>query len=167
MHDPSDRRNHDDPGQLVMPKTAIVVGEEPTTNNHVRGLLTASDILDADDIVAEYVEVPEWGGTVKIMGLSGEARNRVGALMRAEGKKTSEDEALAFFQMRVIAASMVDEDGKRLFSQNDVHKLAAKSAGALQRVYDACARISGLSETAVEDAKQDLKATSSDDTGTD
>lgn len=138
--------------------------QEAGANGHIRGLLTAADILDADDIRSEYVEVPEWGGTVKVTGLTGEQRNKVGTLMRAEAKKTNEDDALAFFQMRIAAASMIDEEGKRLFSQNDVAKLAKKSAVAIQRVYDAAARLSGIGEEAIEEAKEDLKALPNDDT---
>lgn len=141
--------------------------EAAGANGHIRGLLTAADILDADDIRSEYVEVPEWGGTVKVVGLTGEQRNKVGALMRVEAKKTSEDDALAFFQMRIVAAAMVDEDGKRLFSQNDVVKLAKKSAGAIQRVYEVAAKLAGIGDDALEEAKADLKATPSDDSGID
>lgn len=141
--------------------------EETAANGHIKGLLTASDILEADDIRSEYVEVPEWGGTVKIQGLTGEQRNRVGALMRAESKKTSEEEALSYFQMRIAAASMVDEDGKRVFSQNDVAKLAKKSAAAIQRVYDVAAKLSGIGDEEVEKAKAELKGTRNDDSGID
>lgn len=131
----------------------------------VRGLLTAADILAADDIGTEYIEVPEWGGTVKLTALTGEQRNKIGALMRAEGKRIGEDTAVAFFQMRIVAASMIDEAGKRLFNQSDVEKLAKKSGAALSRVYAACAKLSGLGDEEVEEAKEELKATPNDDIG--
>lgn len=146
-------------------KLAEAPVEEAGANGHIRGLLTAADILDAEDIKSEYVEVPEWGGTVKIVGLTGEQRNKVGALMRAESKKSSEDDALAYFQMRIAAAAMVDEEGKRLFSQNDVVKLAKKSASAIQRVYAVAARLAGIGDEALEEARESLKATPSADTG--
>lgn len=142
--------------------------QETGTNGHIAGLLSAADILDAEDIQHEYVDMrPYWPGTVKVKSLTGEERNKVGALMRAEGKKVGEDEALAFFQTRIVAASLIDEDGKRLFTQADVVKLARKSAAAIQRAYAVAARLSGLGEDELEEAKAGLPMTPNDDIGGD
>ena len=47
--------------------------------------------------------------------------------------------------------SMVDAQGQRLFSEADVAALGKKSAAALGRVYDAAARLAGLSAEDVEE----------------
>ncbi len=52
---------------------------------------------------------------------------------------------------RLVAASIVDEDDKRVFSQSDVKALGEKSAAALDRVMAVAMRLSGLTE---EDAEE-------------
>lgn len=146
-----------------MAATQKVAAAESANNGHLRGLLSAADILAAEDLESEYVEVPEWGGVVKVRCLTGSERARIGALMARDTKRSSEEDALASFTMRIVAASLVDEEGVNLFSQKDVQALGAKSAAVLARVYDVCRRLSGIGDEAAEEAEQALKATPSDD----
>ncbi len=45
------------------------------------GLLTKDDILGADDLATEDVEVPEWGGCVRVRALTGTERDAFEAAM--------------------------------------------------------------------------------------
>lgn len=142
--------------------------EETGANHHVRGLLTLEDIIAADDVQTEYVEVPEWGGTVRVRGLTGEERNKVFQSIRLYGKQIKDDdEASSQFYARVIAASLIDDDGRKIASQNDVPKLLKKNGAALNRVWQVCRRLSGFSDEEVDKAKEDLKTTPNDDIGGD
>lgn len=108
------------------------------------GYLSADAILGADDRAWEDVEVPEWGGTVRVRELSGTERDKFeGGFVGKNGKDVKYEE----FRARLAGLSMVDEAGKRLFRTDaEVKRLGEKSAAALQRVVDVAVRLSGLSE---------------------
>lgn len=116
------------------------------------GLLTRSQILEAQDLQSEDVEVPEWGGTVRVIGMSGAERNRLEQTWAGatNGKLTSE--AWENIYARLVQMCAVGEDGERLFSKADVEALGKKSATALQRVAMAAMRVSGLTQADVEEA---------------
>lgn len=118
-------------------------------------LLTREAILDAPDINTEDVAVPEWGGTVRVKGLTGAGRDRFEAAMvgqsQGKGRNKSRQVNLDNIRARMAALSIVGEDGDRLFSEADVRSLGEKSAAALQRVFDVAQRLSGLSEDDVEE----------------
>lgn len=112
------------------------------------GYLSADQILDAKDLPCEDVEVPEWGGTVRVRGLDGAERDKFEArFVGDDGKASTKGKALELYRARLVAACVVDEQGKRLF-QGDavVRRLGEKSAVALQRVCDVAMRLSGMSE---------------------
>jgi hypothetical protein len=107
-------------------------------------ILTRDAILDAKDIATETVAVPEWGGDVLVRGLSAlERDNYEATLMKLKGNDPQWNFANA--RARLVARTVVDESGARLFSDEDVRLLAKKSAAAIQRVYDTATRLSGLS----------------------
>ncbi|MFE9381775.1 hypothetical protein ACFYMO_00840 [Streptomyces sp. NPDC007025] len=114
--------------------------------------LSADDILSADDLVRESVEVPEWGGTVLVQGMSGTDRDHFEAQMlndKMDG--VVKDKALDNYRARLAAACIVNADGKRLFQGAAVKRLGEKSAQALSRVVDVASRLSGLTN---EDAQE-------------
>lgn len=115
--------------------------------------LSADEILGADDLKPEPVEVPEWGGTVLVKGMGGTQRDRFEAQMLTEKMDgVSKDKAMDNYRARLCAACIVDESGKRLF-QGDavVRRLGEKSAQALTRVAEVASRLSGLSKEDVDD----------------
>lgn len=104
--------------------------------------LSADDILNADDLGTEDVDVPEWGGKVRVRGLTGTERDQFEARF-VEGKA----KGFEAFSARLVAACAVDESGKRLFQGEAVtRRLGAKSAVAMARVSDVARRLSGFSE---------------------
>jgi len=115
--------------------------------------LSADEILGADDLLREPVEVPEWGGTVLVQGMSGTARDKFEAQMMNENMNgVSKDKALANYRARLAAATIVDESGKRLFQGDAVVKrLGEKSAQALSRVVEVASRLSGLTSADAEE----------------
>jgi hypothetical protein len=112
--------------------------------------LTRDQILEAKDIATETVAVPEWGGEVQVRGMSGLERDQYEAsLMQMRGNNPQWNFANA--RARLVARTAIDENGQRLFTDDDVRLLAKKSAVALQRVYDVATRLSGLSPQDMED----------------
>lgn len=109
-------------------------------------LLSRDDILKAEDIAAETVSVPEWGGEVLVRGLTGRERDTFEAdLLVRRGGQMEVDPRNA--RARLVALCVVGDDGKRLFTRDDIGALGEKSAAALNRVYEMAARLSGLGES--------------------
>jgi hypothetical protein len=114
--------------------------------------LSADDILNSDDLPKEPVSVPEWGGTVLVQGMSGTARDRFEAAMLNDSMDgIAKDKAMEMYRARLAAACIVDESGKRLFQGAAVKRLGEKSAQALSRVVDVASRLSGLTDSDVEE----------------
>lgn len=124
------------------------------------GYLSKEQILAADDLPYEDVNVPEWGGVVRVRGLTGSERGWWESQLSEvtpeedEGGDTRMKMAFHMERMRVTLCTLclVDAHGARLFKENEVRALGQKSALALNRVYDVAARISGISKEAVERA---------------
>ncbi|MBX6384954.1 MAG: hypothetical protein IRZ07_18625 [Microbispora sp.] len=115
--------------------------------------LSAQQILDADDLPCEDVEIPEWGGTVRVRGMSGTDRDRFEAAMLSKDMRSvSKESALERYRARLAAACIVDENGQRMFrSDAEIKQLGEKSAQALQRVCDVASRLSGLTDADQEE----------------
>lgn len=127
-------------------------------------LLGRSEILDAVDLQQQDVAVPEWGGTVRIRGLSGAERDQYEAWI-ISGKGRNRDVNLRQSRAKLVMMCVVDADGKRLFDEADISRLGAKSALAMQRVFDVAAALSGLDEDTLEKIQDDLGNAPSDDSG--
>jgi hypothetical protein len=109
-------------------------------------LLGKADILAADDIAYEDVPVPEWNGSVRVRGLTGTQRSLIEATMVvAKGQDVGvRIEAFRDLRERLVAASLVDEKGKRLFSDAEVARLGEKSGKVLTRLFEIASKLSGM-----------------------
>jgi hypothetical protein len=112
-------------------------------------LLTADAILAADDLTAEVVEVPEWGGSVRVRAMTGDERQTFEEAMLAADE--AGQKAVPQFRSRLAALCIVDEQGNRLFSDEQVEALGGKSAAALDRVCEVASRINGLRPEDIEE----------------
>lgn len=114
-------------------------------------VLTRDQIMAAQDLATERVAVPEWGGEVLVKALTGRERDAFEASLTGDrvGRKVKID--LENIRARFVAACVVDERGQPLFYPSDVELLGEKSAAALQRVFNVGQRLSGLSDSDVEE----------------
>lgn len=129
-----------------------------------RKILGRDAVLGARDIKTEEVYVPEWGGYVRVRALSGEDRDRFerATITRlVPGAMPTLD--LSNVRARIVAATVVDEDGNLIFSDNDVVALGKKSAAALERVAKVAQRISGMDPNAVEESAENFPNTPAGD----
>ncbi|SFE54590.1 hypothetical protein SAMN04487819_11664 [Actinopolyspora alba] len=110
-------------------------------------LLTREAILACDDEVTEIVSVPQWDGTVRVTSLTGKERDRIEAHMIGKDGKAKLDNLRA----RVVAASVVDEQGRRLFAETDLEALSGKNAAALDAIFTVAQRVSGMSDKDVDE----------------
>jgi len=129
-------------------------------------LLTRDQILQADDIEVESVEVPEWGGSVNVKSLTGEERDKfIQSLTRRKGKQVST--SMENMTSKLVALSVVNGDGSLLFSLADVKSLSKKSSAALTRVVEVAQRLSGLGDDDLEILAENFGETQSEDSGLD
>lgn len=124
-------------------------------------ILSKAAILAAADLSTEDVDVPEWGGAVRVAAMSGKARDDFYA-RRGEG-------SIPYSQLSasVIVATVVGEDGQPLFDDADIEALRAKSQTAMDRVLAVAFRLNGLAPGAVEDVAKNSDAAQSGDSGSD
>jgi hypothetical protein len=114
--------------------------------------LTVDAILAASDLPTEAVEVPEWGGAVKVQGLSRAAYDAIAKAAevtvpatgpgQVAGTKRDDDK----FSDLLFLACVVEPK----FEEAHIPALRGKSLGALNRVYQAIGRVL---QTDVEPAK--------------
>ena len=113
-------------------------------------LLSKTAILAADDLQTEELEVPEWGGAVRVRSFTGRERDAFEASMvRGDGRDRKVD--LTNMRARLVGLTVIDEAGQRLFTDEEVDLLGAKSGAALDRVFAIAQKLNGLSGADVEE----------------
>lgn len=115
--------------------------------------LTREQILQADDRKTVVVEVPEWGGSVIVSSMDGITRDKFEASLVLGDGKVNRKINLENMRARLVALCTVDEDGNRLFTDDDVTILGKKNAKALDKVADVCQELNGLTDKKLEEAK--------------
>lgn len=112
-------------------------------------LLTRADILGVTDLKFEIVPVPEWGGNVRVRGLRAVERDEYEASMvKQRGKNV--DVNIVNIRAGLVARTICDMQGNRVFSDGDIALLGQKSAAALERVFEVASRLSTIDESALE-----------------
>lgn len=126
-------------------------------------LLTAAEILAADDSTFEDVPVPEWGkdAGIRLRSLTGEERDAFEkSVVRVTGKGKSESREVIIEGMRakLIARCAVDDKGVRLFSDADIAKLGKKNGAVIDRLFAIAQKLSGLSQEDVAELAGESEA---------
>ena len=127
-------------------------------------LLTADDILGADDLPKELVECPEWGGHVFIRTFQSTERDaweQSIVLVRESSKEANLENARANLVSRVAC----DDEGKALFTVHQIENLGQKSAKALGRCFDVATRLNGLSTDDMDEIVKNSSDAQSADSG--
>jgi hypothetical protein len=106
-------------------------------------MLTREQILKADDLRHVDVDVPEWGGVLRLRTITAKDRQKFHA--------GNQKGVMVDFQERFIVACAVDEKGDNLFTEDDLKALSGKSSNALNRVFEAAVELNGMSQRGVED----------------
>jgi hypothetical protein len=111
-------------------------------------LLTKDAILAADDLPRETVHVAEWGGDVFVRTMSGTDRDAFEAsLLEKDGRMEN-------VRARLVALTLCDAQGDRLFDDSEIAALGRKSARALDRVFSVAQRLNGIGVEQVDAAKK-------------
>lgn len=112
-------------------------------------MLTKDQILKANDLPIEVLDVPEWGGSVRVRTVTAQEKDAwEQSLQTGKGRNIQLD--LGNVRAKLVALTVVDDHGKRLFTDKDVLALGQKGAKAMSRVYDAASKLNGISEEDLE-----------------
>lgn len=115
-------------------------------------------ILAVQDTPVEVIDVPEWGGSVRVKTLSGAERDQFeSAIVQRNGRNVKQN--LLNIRARLVAAALVDENGAALFSFDDVEALGRKSARALDRIFGKAQEMAGMREQDVEELAHSFAGT--------
>lgn len=120
-------------------------------------VLTRADMLDNAQRPMEQVELPELGGVVWVQGLTGSERDRYEqSVMKMRGGQLIPN--LTNARAKLIAVSLVDENGKVLFAEDELEEIGRLPARTTQRVWNKACELSGLSDTDVDELEGNLGA---------
>ena len=111
-------------------------------------ILSKDAILAVDDLPRETVIIPEWGGEVLVRTMSGTDRDAFEAsLLEKDGRMEN-------VRARLVALTLCDSQGDRLFDDSEIAALGRKSARALDRVFSVAQRLNGIGVDQVDAAKK-------------
>jgi len=111
--------------------------------------LSRDGILAAADIKTQEIDVPEWGGTVFIKGMSGAERDQ----FEASNRRSDGEQNLTNVRARFLVRCIVNENGTRIFADQDAAALGKKSSSALTRLWEAANEANGTSAEAQEETE--------------
>jgi len=117
-------------------------------------------IINADDIDHEIIDIPVWGVKIEVRSMTGRARTR---LIKTATDNDGQLDMETLYPDMVILCAFDPETGEQIFTQDDRDLLLSKSAGPLEQVALAAMRISGMTPDALDAAGKDLPSTEDDD----
>jgi|SRR3990172_6088778 len=120
-----------------------------SANGREPKILSVSDILDAADLAEEVVELPEWGGAVRVRALSLEEQFEINTKAQRDG----ETDLLALGMLAVLHATIEPR-----FSEEHLVLLQKKGGAPMTRLMRVITRLSGMSEEVVAAAKATFPA---------
>jgi hypothetical protein len=114
---------------------------------HTAMALDRKSILAADDVRKEKIAVPEWKGDVFLRVLTGTDRDRF--------EESYADQKMKSFRIRFLLLALCDEDGERLFSDDEADILGKKSSVVINRLFEAGWKLNAFTQEAVDALGED------------
>lgn len=117
--------------------------------------LNKKQILAANDTKLDKVHVQEWGDDVYIKTLSGTERDAFEEAYTTEKMKN--------FRSRFLVLTLCDDKGERLFTDEEVDALGAKSAAVINKIFEKAWALNAFRNEDVEALGKDSKTVQSED----
>jgi hypothetical protein len=134
-------------------------------------LVTKAQISAAVDRKWEVVDVPEWGGEVRLMALSAADRGYIEAGSVVANGQTPQlkVESLKVYREKLVGMSMVDENFERLYSNKEISagELGKKDGAVIERLAAKVQELSGMGRFAMKEAEGNSDAAPSDSSASD
>jgi hypothetical protein len=137
-----------------------VLGPEPSILDPRPSILrelSAADILNANDLALNRVDVPEWHGYVFVRSMTAAERDEWELYLISH---RTPDGELNFRNVRatLVANTCCDSAGSLLFTPDQVDALAQKCGRAIVRVYEATQRLNAITDDDVQELAKNLPA---------
>tara|TARA_R100001230_G_C5583107_1_gene101438 strand:- start:131 stop:529 length:399 start_codon:yes stop_codon:yes gene_type:complete len=113
------------------------------------------------------VEIPERDISIRIQSLSEAEKSQYETCLIAKNGRGIMRERLQDATRRLIALCVVDEDGKRIFSNSDLSAIANLDSYISSRIYDACQEHCGFNKGDIDETVKNSEEISVDDSTTD
>lgn len=113
-------------------------------------MITRDQFLAARSLPRQVVDVPELGETVIVQGLTGAQRDafeQMCVTQRGRHREVNFHNARA----KLVVLSVVNEDGSRMFRDEDVEAIGALPAALVDRIFSVAKRLSGLADEDVDE----------------
>lgn len=101
-------------------------------------ILTAEQIKKSTDIKTIELEIPEWGGSVRVAEFNVRARGEFELWVQKN------KDNLVSMRERLALLVLVDESGNKLFTEADLEILQGKNGKILDRIFEAACKLNGL-----------------------
>lgn len=120
-------------------------------------MLTREQILAAKECAVEIVAVPEWGGEVGMRRMS---CREAEAFQDWLNTRQTDGGTIHMMDLRATLLSKVlcDAAGQRLFSEEDIEALGAKSNDVMHRLFIKAKAVNLIVEDAVEETEKNSAA---------
>lgn len=104
--------------------------------------LSKAKIVAAKDAKIITVQVPEWGDSVCIKTITGTERDQF--------EDAYSENKMKQFRVRFLVLTLCDENGDRLFADNELDALGKKSSVVINRLFEAAWAHNAFTTQAVE-----------------
>ncbi len=136
-----------------------------------REFLSREATLAADDLETRDLYIPEkgWEGWLRLRTLTAYEKDEleIGMVVATTNGKVGETKRLDNIRARFVAAAVVDKEGRRLYSGDDIEALGKKAAPALSRIFAAVQDMNGISDDDVEEMEKNFGSGQSDSSAID
>jgi len=116
--------------------------------------MSKSRIVSAADTKLDTVNVPEWGGEVCLKTLTGSERDSF--------EESYSGEKMKNFRCRFLVLTLCDENGERLFADDEADVVGKKSALVINRLFEKAWQLNAFSDAAVDSLGKDSPSDQSD-----
>jgi hypothetical protein len=121
-------------------------------------ILGKEAILGINDLTHEDVDVPAWGGTIRLRTLTGSERDAYESSIFKQGKSDFQN-----IRAKLLARCIVDDKGKRLFKDAEIEALGSKSAAVLDMLFIKAQKLNGMGVNDKEDMIKNLESGQNED----
>lgn len=117
-------------------------------------VISKSRIVAATDTKLNTVNVPEWGGEVCLKTLTGSERDSF--------EESYSGEKMKNFRCRFLVLTLCDENGERLFADDEADVVGKKSSLVINRLFEKAWQLNAFSDAAVDALGKDSPSDQSD-----
>ena len=114
-------------------------------------VISKEQILNVKDYDVREVDVPEWGGMIRLKSMSGKERDAFESkcLTRNKGGKIFNVDGLK--ALLITCVVMNPDNDELMFTSDDIENLNKKSAKVINQLFEVASEMNGLGKEAVDE----------------